>query len=1086
MLKSYQRRAFLALAVVALEPIAVPGAHAEEPRAAEPLTLWETLNHVERKSDKKTDDPDEPTLVPLGTVPGFSLPSLDRVGSNSPSLGKKKQYRGMFGPMSRLWDTVLTATGSKIDVKGDATLSLRQDNVSGGAQATQTYQDQNYYGQGSNGIYTNTSLHVDSTLFKYFHYSSTISNSPYRSPGENRVKLDYNTKQTRFQAGDINAGFSGNSLIDFNRYLSGVQFENQWSKQLKTSMLFSRTKAETKTLTVAGNDSAGPYYLFSGQIVDGSAHVRVDNRDLAPGKDYTLDSNTGQLQFLNGNVVLHSQTIAITYETLGYNQSQGTIYGFRTQFAPRASTNIGLTYVTQQTRALSAISQRTQQFYGVENAGGQYTMDSAIDSTKPLNVTVNGVPLVQGTPASGDYWLDSVFPQTLHIRNPIPSTQQVIVKYVPLDTSPTPGNRSVMGVDGHMGLGRWGGVTLETALSGLDLTGKSYTGKAAQLRFDLNPLRNLSTHITVRDVGATYSSIQSPGFNRNEKSLDIAGEYSPSSRLHFNYGWQNAKRPSYTYATGAVTGSQYNITSNGEDTYRQYSLGASYDLTRNTKLSLTRNTLGTDYIVGGFSKSTSDTLDFNWNLRQFSVNAGLSRNISDTNAPNGYYGLTTGTTGLATTATTGAYNTQSSTITQRVGLNWDPLKWLHLNSSLSDNQIHNTGTGYTGALQHTNATDRQISARITPGRGLSFTYSYDLSDTGTANTLGGLTTIAGTGTTVATGGTTTTTGTTGATGTTTGTTGTTTGVTGTGIAGTRSVIFRPWVSPITRDSTTGNTTTGFGTTTAGSTVLTPVGSLSGGGINYNLGAAGNYSGLLGNSSNSIGVTSLGGRSGTNRIGMDYAISRALHLSMGYDASTSIGDYQYNSNRNNGTLGLNYNPSDRWAFNMNVNAQKVAYTGSLGGTNSSSMQFGFTGRPFGNKISTTINWQSVRTKSDLNLSSLTGAVTGVSTVASGISTITNPLVAASNNASSNLSSLGARVDVPVSSRYVLFVDWLHSDASGYLGNTESNLRFGTDIYLNQVLKFSLGWQTINRLNKDSALSSYNYHSSSLLAEFGLHF
>ena len=1083
MLKSYQRRAFLALAVVALEPLAVPAARAEDPKPAEPETLWETLNHVDRSVDKKSKDaadPDEPTLVPLGTVPGFSLPSLDRVGSNAyaTTSNKKKTYRGPFGTFSRLWDTFLKSTGSKFDVKGDASVSFRKDSVSGGNQAAQTYQDQYYYGQGSNGLYANTSLHVDATLFKYFHYDSTISNSPYRNPGENRVKLDYNTKKTRFQVGDINAGFQGNSLIDFSRYLSGVEFENSWTNQLKTTMLFSRTKAETKTLTSTGNDSAGPYYLFSGQIVDGSAHVRVDNRDMVPGKDYTLDSNTGLLQFLNGNVILHSQTIAITYETQGYNQSQGTIYGFRAQYTPRGSNNFGVTYVTQQTRALSNLSQRTQQFYGVEQAGGSYTMDSAIDSTKPINVTVNGVPLVGGSASTGDYWIDSVFPTQIRIRNPIPTSQQVVVKYVPLDTDPNPGNRSVLGLDGHLGMGKWGGLTLEGAFSGLDLSGKTFAGRAAQMRADLTPLRNLSTHITVRAVGATFSSVQTPGFNRNEKSVDIAGEYSPTSRLHLNYDWQNARRPSYSYGTGISTGSQYNIISRGEDTYKTYALGVAYDVARNAKISLTRSSLGTDYIVGGFSKSTSDTLDFTWNFRKFSVDAALSRNVADTNAPNGYYNtnLITGVTG---TTPSGAYNSQSSTLTRRVGLTYTPLKWLNLNTSLSDNDIHNTGTGYTGSLAHTNATDRQITARITPGKGLSFFYSYDLSDTGTANILGTTTT----GTTTTPGGTTTTGTTATGTTTTTGTTSTgTTGVSGSGVAGTRMTLFQPWTRTITRDSVTGNTTTGFGTTSTSTIGLTPVSSLAGGGINTNLGAAGSYSGYLSNGYSNVGVTSLGGRSTTNRFGMDYAINNALHLNMGYDVAGSVGDYQYNSNRNSATFGINFNPSDRWAFNLGINAQKVAYTGSLGGTNSSTMQFGFTGRPFGNKITTTINWQSVRSKSALNL----GGLTSAATAATSVGTVTNPLVAASNNSTSNLTSLGARIDVPVSSRYTLFVDWLSSNATGYLGNTESNLRFGTDIYLNQVLKFSLGWQTVNRVNTDSTLSNYNYHSSSLLAEFGLHF
>ena len=592
MLNSYHRRAFLALAVFAIEPLAAPAARADEPQ-----TLWEALNHIERNPAKSTnpDDPDEPTRVPLGAVPGFSLPAQDRVGdpgSRTTANNRKKTYRGPLAPFTRLWDKFMTATGSNIDVRGDATLTLRKDSISGGDQASQAFQDQNYLGQGSGGIYTNASLNVDATMFKYLHYNSTISNSPYRSPGQNRVKLDYNTKKVRFQVGDINAGFQGNSLIDFNRYLSGVEVQNEWTRQFKTTMLYSRTKAETKTFSTQGNNSAGPYYLFAGQIVDGSAQVQVDNRPMKPGVDFTLDPNTGELRFLNGNVILQSQTIAITYETQGYNLTQGTIYGFRSQWTSHGANSLGFTYVTQQSPTSQQFTAAQAAIPGPGDRAGRYTLDAPIDTTKPYTVTVGGIPLVQGTVNTGDYFIDSAFPNVIHLRNPVPSVQNVIVDYYPLDNSPTPGSRNVMGIDGHLGLGKWGSLTLEGAMSGLNLASRNYGGKAAQIRADLTPFKNLTTHFIVRDVGNTYSSIQTPGFNRNEKSVEMSGEYIPFRRLHLSFEGQYAKRPSYSYS-GVTSSNQYNITSPGNDTYKQYTLGASYDLARNTKINLSTNSLGT-------------------------------------------------------------------------------------------------------------------------------------------------------------------------------------------------------------------------------------------------------------------------------------------------------------------------------------------------------------------------------------------------------------------------------------------------------------------------------------------------------------
>ncbi len=1081
MLNSYHRRAFIALAVFAptatsantapagsptsvapanVTPAGTPLGVASTPHVEEAITLWEALSHVERKS-KSTTDPDEPVRVPLGAVPGFTLPALDRIGDPGTAVaGGKKVYRGPLGSVNRVWDMLLKATGSSFEPKGSASLQFRKDSFTGGSQASQAYKDQYYLGQGSNGVYSNAEMHVDATLFKSFHTSYTLSTNPYTTPGQNRFKIDYSTSKARMQIGDINAGFQGNSLIDFNRYLSGVQVENKWSRQLKTTTLFSKIKAETKTLSVQGNNSAGPYYMFSGQIVDGSAHVRVDNRDLQAGKDYTLDPTTGELRFLNGNVILQSQTIAITYETLGYGQQLGSIYGFRSAYAPGGTSNFGMTVVTQQTPRGTLSQQVARKFQGQEAALASYTVDTPIDTTKPFTVDVDGLPLQKNI----DYSVDSTFGNVVHLKSPIPSTQTVTITYFPLDTTQNPGNRSVIGLDGHMGLGKWGGVTLETAMSGLTLGSTNYPGKAAQMRLDLNPIKNLTTHFTVRDVGATYSSVQSPGFNRNEKSLEMSGEYTPFSRLHLSFEMLKAKRPSYSLSSGTTATGAFSLTSAGSDSYNQYTLGASYDLARNLKVNLSRSNLGTQYLVGGQSTSTSDNLSLTWGRRSFSIDAGLIRSLNDTNTLASLYGLTTAT---GTTGTNTLIDVRTSTLTKRLGANWQALKWLHLDGSFSENAITNTGSIGTTALTNTNATDRQITARFQPPiKGLTFSYSYDLSDTGNAQTVGGTSSLLGTtGSTVSAVGST-------ASGaaSTSATTGTGTGGT-LGVASTRS-FFTPWV---TRDSVTGVTTTtatsGFGTSVASTA----------GGINSTLGAAGNYSGFLGSSYSNVGLTSIGGRTSSNRLGMNYAIRRGLSLQTNYDVASSVGDYQYNNSRKNALASLVWNPSERWAFNGSFNISHVNYTGSLGATRSSQMQFGFSGRPFGNRVTTTLSYQSVKTDSALNTLAAAIPLTGVST---GTTTAGSLLTGISGV--SNLSSLAARIDYPLSVRHALFIDWLNSSSTGSLGDIETDLRFGMDFYLNQFLKFSLGWQTTDRANKDSTLTNLNYHNSSLLAEFGLHF
>jgi hypothetical protein len=565
MLKPYQRRAFLLLALAALESGA-----ASAVRADDTVSLWDVLAHTESTpAPGAASGPYGITVasaiaprLPLGPVPGFTLPAPRRAASDVSGLfTKKKPKRGLFGSLGEWFDQLQKATGSSIKASGHQTLSMHMDSVSGNASA---YQDDHYYGRGSNGIYNDTNLTVDATVFKYFHYQTSISNNLFTNPNDNRVKLDYNTKNLRFELGDINSGFQGNSLIDFNRYLSGVQLTAQWPRDVRTSLLYSQTKAETRTLTIPGNGSSGPYYVYAGQIVQGSEHVRVDNRDLVEGvdRDFTLDPYTGELRFNHGIVVLPSSTIAVSYETLGYNQQRGSIYGIRTEFAPKGPARFGVMYAMQQATGSSSPQTRTQEFGGYVTPGSSYYLDAPADLSKPIIVTVDGVPLARDV----DYIIDPSRLNQVIIRRSIPTTSRVIIQYVPLNSDPTPGNRSVLGVDTHLSLGKIGGLTLEGALSGLSLSDKDYNGHAWQIRADLNPLRSLHTTVALRNIDPNFSSIQSPGFNRNEKALEFTSDYNPTRDLHFNLNWTLSQRPSYSGTDGS---GQYVPNYSGMDDYKQ-------------------------------------------------------------------------------------------------------------------------------------------------------------------------------------------------------------------------------------------------------------------------------------------------------------------------------------------------------------------------------------------------------------------------------------------------------------------------------------------------------------------------------------
>jgi len=1040
MIKAYRRRAFLLFALAALEPAAGAAARADND------SLWDLLTRTERppvSAGQPGEGPAGAEMVAvrqgLGPVPGFTLPS------HRMEARKKKRRAGMFGAVGNFFDHLQSTTSSKVKLSGHETLSLQWNQVSGGQDAVQSYQDQQYYGRGSNGVYNDTSLSIDATFFKYIHYQTQFSNSLFSNPNDNRFKIDYNpNRKLRLEYGDINAGITGNSLIDFNRYLYGISFKNQWTPHLATSMLYSQTRAETRTITIQGNNSSGPYYVFAGQIVPGSDRVRVDNTEMVRGQDYTLDTYSGSLNFLNGRIILQTSTIAVSFEVMGANMG-ASIYGIRTDYTLKPGVGIGFTYVAQQAPNSGGLLQtQTQDFQSSGSAGATYLLNYPVDLSKPVLVTANGAPLARGT----EYVIPTQIPDQIIIQVAVPPGQVIEVKYFPLNTNPTVGSQSVMGVDSRLSLGKLGALTLESAFSGMMLSGTRYSGTAFQARADLHPTSKWNASLTLKDISPTYSSIQNPGFEVNERSLTLASDYSPTKRLKLNLNWMTAKRPDYSSFTGIANPT---AAAAGSDDYNTYTLGAMYNLSSNSTLNLAHNSMSTRYAVGGSSSNVDDTLALSSTLRKITFDASLSHNSNTATGVNAAsllgLGTTSGnvtTTGGTSTTTSQIYNTQTDTLNKRLGVTWNPKTWFSLSGSVSDDSIH---TNANSSASNSDARDMQITTSFRRIRNLTINYSYDLSDTGNLSSLLGTTGSSSTGSGSAIG------------------------------TSPRLMLLLPRaylpslsrfaLMPLPRDLTTGST--GLGTTGIG----TAIGS---GGSNSTLGGFGSYSGLLGNSNayNSLyGASSFGGRNANQRLSVNYNPRQNLQVGLHVNLANSLGDYQYNSNRSDNGLDLYWQPSKRLQLNASLDLQNVQYVGGLGGTKTSAFLLALQGRPFGGKLTTTLSWTAMRTTGSLNLAA--AGATGTTTGTTG-----------ATNADTNLSSLALRLDYPIGGRESLFLDILRSDSSGALANLQQNLQVGLDYSLLGNLKFSLGWQFLSNINKDPQFATENYRVSSLLAQFGLHF
>ncbi|MDE2126901.1 MAG: hypothetical protein KGJ62_09955 [Armatimonadetes bacterium] len=900
--------------------------------AVPPPTLWDALaSGVAAEAPAPIIQPGAPPVVVrhgLGPVPGFTLADTSGGAANDLFFTHKPRRSGIFGAMGDWVDHLERVTGTHVHATGHETLSLQFSSVSGGQGASQTYQSYNYLGQGSNGIYNDTDLTIDATVLKYFHYQTQISNSLFNNPANNRARIDYNSKTLRFQAGDIQAGFQGNSLIDFSRYLSGVMISDAISPHLQSTVLVSQTKAQTHTLEIPGNNSSGPYYVYAGQIVDGSDHVRVDNHDMIRGQDYTLDTYSGELNFLHGQVILQTSTIAITFETYGSTGAEGSIMGMRTVYSPHSGSQVGLTSVSQLQPGGGATQSHTQQFAGYGQPGAVYILDAPLDSSKPYTVTLDGVPLVAGR----DFIFNPAYSNQIVMVNTILPTQTVKITYVPLNNSATAGNRSVMGLDGHIGLGKLGSLALESAFSGIAVSGKSIAGHAFQLSGDFNPAHNLHTNVVLRDINPTYTSIESTGFGLNEKSITLDSDYQPTSRLRLTGNWETAQRPNYG---SLLTGANPTVSVAGNDQYNQYSLGVNYSLARNSAINYSRTSLATTYAQGGNTDNVQDTLGINATLHQVTLDAELGRNVNDASGGVNLYGGVATTGAASSTGSTVATNSPSlsTAFTKHLGAHWQARHGITLSLGYSDDSISSAASG---TATNTDARDAQLNATYSPSSHLHLDYGFDLSDTGNLGTV------------------------------------------------TPTVAFRNLLHPVAAvapiDAPHPDQSGG-----AGGSVYYPG---LGGGSGLGYGGTGSYSGYYGSAyAAGAGIGSYGGRSLTNHLNVAYQIAKAMQTSISLDHASSLGSYQYNSTRNSIGFVFSWQPAKQFQLNASYSLMDVLYTGNQGGTNSNTLQFWLQGHPFGRRLGVQLSYQAVLGSSTANLApSTTGTAAPLTNTSSNLNSI----------------------------------------------------------------------------------------------------
>ncbi|HSV72793.1 MAG TPA: hypothetical protein VLH79_03445 [Chthonomonadales bacterium] len=954
---------------------------------------------------------------------------LRRTSQNAPEVAPvaavertDRRPGGVLNNVSHSLRRLGAALNSDVRVQGQHSMGLHVETVSGSQTA---YRDANHFGRrGLGGLYNNTDLTISGRIAGIVNFETRYSNRLHGSPHDNRLSLNYSSGPFSIDAGDIQGSIGGNTLVGFSRSLKGVQLAAEVMPGLRLTSLISNTRGQSRTITVNGANRSGPYFVYAGMVVEGSERVRVNDREMVKGEDYTLDPYTGELNFLKGLIVHEFDTIAVSFETFGFGQPAGLLTGWRADLSAIRGVNMGVTYLSQESRQRGlATRTRTEQFFGYNNPNAPYSLEFQVDVTlvrdgqgnvigatprHPMTVTAGGIPQVYGA----DFVVDPLLPNRVFFKLPIPSTQIVRITYVPATAGDNPGDRSVIGFDAGWQLGGLGMVTAELAQSRLDLAGQGVGGSAWQVRGDMKLAGDkVRWNWSLRDIQSRFTGIESAGFRRADRGLSMSLEYAPTAALRLNAGLERSRRPSFQY-TGLTDGTAGAIAAtSGTDDFGQRNLTASYSLGRAGQIIATHNTMSTRSFGGGRSDFTSGSLAYSGTLGRMSMDLSLGSTASRFRA--------SALAGSTTDPATGG----SDALNARLGMRWQPARIVSVTSNLATSLIRDqSGT-------RRDARDVSVGADLTPASNLRFSLNYLLQDSGGHSSV--MTGGSGSGT-------------------------------GRSVDGAGP---QPWWAARTAQGRSGSFFN------PGSSIS--IGGAFGGGYNAGLGGSGNFSGGIHSPlAGGFSGASFGGRSRTLALAAHYQPLSSLALDLMWNSSSSIGDFLFNSNRNDYTANLSFSPGDNLQINTMFSRQRVTYVGTVGGTSSTMWFLNLRGRPVG-KLTANLSTQLMVTDSSFQFD-------GSGSTGSGGLAMTDTGM--------NLSAWALRLEYPVWRTHAIYLELSDAASTGYLAGTQRQMQVGFDFDVTQNTRFTVGWRIQEFMSRgaDPGAFGRNYRVRSLDADLNLRF
>jgi hypothetical protein len=424
----------------------------------------------------------------------------------------------------------------KITVTGSRTVGLHSYSVTGDQSA---FQSLNANGQGGQTFTDQGSTNIaGKNVLGILTFQMNVQDQQYSDPTNNVMTLEYDKGPFKVSEGDIRGSLlNTNSLTTFAKTLKGSQIEYK-AGPLHLKALYSETKGSPRTLAIQGSNSMGPYYLQSGKIQNDSLDVQVDGQPMKLGTDYTADTQSGTITFMQ-RIIPPTSTIVVTYEAISPNSVPGILDGVAGSYDLGKYGLFGFTAVQIRGTGISSDGTITDpfQYYETPGVASSYLL-SYEPQVSTVQVEVGTRQLFLGQYVNGqvlgDYALNPVEPRQLLINPDIVADPgaTLYVRYAPVSVQTVDGDRQVLGFDYKLPLGNRGYVQYDEAIGQTIDTANGSSGIAKTISSEYK-LGSVDLTATIKDIPSGYVAIESQSFNRNEDSYTLGAQ---TKQNRFTYG----------------------------------------------------------------------------------------------------------------------------------------------------------------------------------------------------------------------------------------------------------------------------------------------------------------------------------------------------------------------------------------------------------------------------------------------------------------------------------------------------------------------------------------------------------------------